>query len=289
MRVDASAKLNLSLRVLAREATGYHQIETVFCRIELSDRVEVTLADDAIELSLAADSSGAAPDLGPANKNLAVRAAAAFVERTGAAPGVKIRLLKRIPHGAGLGGGSSDAAAVLRALNTLHDAPLSEPELLELGAGIGSDVPFFLTGATLALGWGRGQRIAPLSALPQRDVLLAMPPERIPTGDAYAALSHLRGADYRASAAVIAPDIASWTDVARIAHNDFEDVVFQRLPLQRQLRNALADAGAIIARLTGTGSVVFGVFEDAAALERAREVVAGSFPAVTSIVTKTAV
>src|SRR5688500_565117 len=112
MQVSSYAKLNLALRVLAREASGYHQIETLFCRLELADDLDVTLTGSTIELEVHGTDNHPAPDLGPTDKNLAVRAAAAFTARTNASPGIRIHLLKRVPHGAGLGGASANAAAV---------------------------------------------------------------------------------------------------------------------------------------------------------------------------------
>lgn len=267
----AHAKLNLSLRVLARELGGFHQIESLFCALELSDEIEITLTGDDITLEVLSppEEPGPAPDLGTTQKNLAWRAAAAFVEHAHTERGIGMRLIKRIPHGAGLGGGSSDAAAVLRALNVMHGEPLSRDELLRIGAEIGSDVPFFLSGAGLALAWGRGGRIAPLPALPSVPVVLAQPQQRIPTGDAYAALSHLRGRDFIAPPAVLDVHVRDWSDAARACVNDFEEIVFQRVPVLQQVRQVLEDSGARIARMTGTGSVVFGIFDTTSAAERA--------------------
>jgi 4-diphosphocytidyl-2-C-methyl-D-erythritol kinase len=289
MRVDAHAKLNLSLRVLAREASGYHQIETTFCAIELADTIDIELTGAEPTLDVGAAAGEQPIDLGPAQDNLVVRAARSFAARARTTGGVHMRLVKRIPHGAGLGGGSADAAAVLRALNALHGEPLSQHDLLELGSTLGSDVPFFLSDAALALAWGRGHRLMPLPALSPRTVLLALPPERVPTADAYAALSHHRGHTWCAPPVIVSARTTSWEDVARSAHNDFEDVVFMRLPQQRAVRALLEDAGAMPARLTGTGSAVFGVFERESDAQRAQELVAERFPDVAVIRTRTAV
>jgi 4-diphosphocytidyl-2-C-methyl-D-erythritol kinase len=288
MRVDARAKLNLSLRVLAREASGYHQIETLFCALELADTIELELAGDDITLDVQSPGNAVPIDLGPPDHNLAVRAARAYAEWAPDTRGVRIRLTKRIPHGAGLGGGSADAAAVLSALNALHDGRLSLDEQLELGANLGSDVPFFLSGAACAFAWGRGHRVMPVAPLPQRHVLLAMPSDRVPTADAYAALSHHRGHTWSAPPAIVPAHFTTWADVARNAHNDFEDVVFMRLPRQRTLRDALERAGAAPARLTGTGSAVFGVFEREEELLRAQQLVTAQFPDIACMLTRTA-
>lgn len=310
-RVLAHAKLNLSLAILAREPNGYHQIETLFCGIELADELEVVSGGDDISLEVlpppealepgrggASSRAGAAPaateapaapgapDLGPVDRNLATRSARLFAERTGLAGGVRIMLTKRIPVGAGLGGGSSDAAAVLTALNRLHDDPLPRAALLELGGEIGSDVPFFLTGSALALGWGRGGRLLPLPPLPSAPVLLAVPPKGIPTADAYAALSHRRGPDTIAPPRLLPPAL-DWNGVAAHAHNDFEDVVFEAVPTLAELRTAIAASGAAMARLTGTGSVVYGIYPDVAAAERARNSLAADFDDVVFLLTRT--
>jgi len=142
VRRGAPAKVNLSLRVLARERSGYHQLETLFCALELRDEIEIERGGGALSLQV----EGA--ELGPPEENLVHRAAVAFHDAAGIRPDTRIRLRKRIPAGAGLGGGSSDAAATLAALNALHGAPLGPTHLLRLGAELGSDVPFFLCGSS---------------------------------------------------------------------------------------------------------------------------------------------
>lgn len=287
--VMARAKLNLSLRVLAREASGFHQIETIFCAIELADEVEVsTDCDPGIHLHVAGPPEAAAPppDLGPTESNLAVRAARTFLDASGMPEQADIRLTKRIPAGAGLGGGSSNAAAVLGALNRLHDSPLSQEQLLELGGTLGSDVPFVLAGAPLALAWGRGTRMLPLPPLPALPVLLAVPGVRVNTAQAYASLA-ARSAGFVPPARLLAPP-RSWDDVARAAVNDFEDIIFRGIPRLSDLRVAMEQAGAIMARMTGSGSVLFGVFPDTASADSARGRLADRFTDVDWVLTRTA-
>ena len=283
-RILAHAKLNLTLRVLAREITGYHQIETIFCGLELSDEIEILRTASGVELEVALppEESGAPPDLGPLEQNLAFRAASMFAAAANLASGVHIRLVKRIPAGAGLGGGSSDAAAVLRALNELAGQALSEDELLALGHRLGSDVPFFLADVPLALAWGRGERMMALPSLPAAPVVLAVPPERVSTAGAYAALAEER---VIASQVLRVPE--SWQDIAAEAANDFESVIFERHPRLAELRTDLDDAGALLARMTGTGSAVFAVFSDVAAADEAARRIEQAHPDVTAIVTRT--
>jgi 4-diphosphocytidyl-2-C-methyl-D-erythritol kinase len=304
LRILAHAKLNLSLVVLAREASGFHQIETVFCCVDLADEICIFPDDGSsnangdrrmpVRLQVQGDERG----LGAIEENLVYRAATVFHESAGTEAGELIRLVKRIPVGGGMGGGSSDAAAVLRGLNRLHGEPLSRDELLRLGAGLGSDVPFFLAGAAFARAGGRGDRIQPLPALPSVPVLLALPPVAVSTAEAYASLAARRHTHWVAPPAVITAVPHAWEEIAAGAGNDFEDVVLPRIPLLRDLRDALRDHGAGIARMTGTGSTLFGIFDSgansdsgaggsAALAAAARDSLAAAFPDTRFLLTHT--
>jgi 4-diphosphocytidyl-2-C-methyl-D-erythritol kinase len=284
----AHAKINLSLRVLAREQAGFHQIETLFCLLDLADEIELALDGADIRLTVLAPPGMDAPtpDLGPPQQNLAVRAAELFLERIGASHGVAIRLTKRIPAGGGLGGGSSDAAAVLRGLNRIHGRPLDLSELLVMAGSLGSDVPFFIADTQLAFAWGRGTRMARLAPLPARTVLLAVPPLRLATAAIYADLAAVRRADFVPAPGLVDLADLDWRHVDRTAMNDFEEVVFGQHPGLAALRDGLIAHGAHCARLTGTGSVVFGLFDrDDNARAAARSLMAG-FPGVQFILTR---
>jgi 4-diphosphocytidyl-2-C-methyl-D-erythritol kinase len=219
--VVAQAKINLFLRILAREASGYHQLETLFQRLELGDdvRVRVDVEGRSLDCSRA--------DLGPVERNLAWRAAEAYQAATGWPGGWAIEIEKRIPVGGGLGGGSADAGAVLRCLNALAPHPLSAGELLALAAPLGADVPVLTTEAPLALAWGRGERMLALPPLPARRVHLALFGDGVSTAEAYGALPEQRGASMRPRPILWMPErLARWDDVALVATNDFESVVF---------------------------------------------------------------
>lgn len=262
-RTVAQAKVNLFLTVLAREADGYHQIETLFQRLDLGDDVAVRITAGARTLDVA----GA--EIGPAEKNLAWRAAEAYRARAGWPRGFAIELRKRIPAGGGLGGGSADAAAVLRLLDALNPRPIGRGAQLELAASLGADIPFLVTDATLALAWGRGERILELPPLPMRHVALAIPSFTVSTADAYRWIEDLPVRN-PAAATVRLDDLGSWSGVAALARNDFERVVGVRHPEIGRLKRALAAAGARIACLSGSGATVFGIFDlppDGAALE----------------------
>lgn len=267
--VEAPAKLNLFLRVLAREADGYHGIETLFCRIDLSDRLEL-VRTEAAGVSLRV--TGA--DTGPADDNLAVRAARMVLGATGEPFGVAIDLTKRIPVKAGLGGGSSDAAAALVGVNRLAGNPVPRHELLQFAARLGSDVPFFVSEAPLALAWGHGERLLRLSPLAPRPGLLIIPPATIATPEAYGWVDEGRGGARRGSVAMTTDTLGGWSDVARLAGNDFEAPVFARHPEVRQAFEALAGTGPQLCRMSGSGAAVFAVYRDSPTRDEARSVVA---------------
>ena len=265
-RVQAQAKINLALHVFPGvDRYGYHALSTIFQRIDLADEVRVRLAGTARSV----DSSGPAQPpagLGPMEKNLAYRAAAAYLARNGSGlpTGFSIEIEKRIPVGGGLGGGSADAGAVLRALQALAPAPLGAEALQELAATIGSDVPFLTSELASASGGGRGDSLAELPyVLPPADVLLVVPQFAISTADAYRWLDEARGPGYswppeRSSGAL--KELRGW-DFYADDENDFEPVIERRFPKIREYRDALQSNGATVARMSGSGSTVFGIFE----------------------------
>jgi 4-diphosphocytidyl-2-C-methyl-D-erythritol kinase len=261
-RTVAQAKLNLFLRVLAREASGYHQLETLFCRLELGDDVVVRTDVRGRSLTCSGDVIPA-EGLGPVERNLAWRAAEAYAGLTGWPNDWAIEIEKRIPVGGGLGGGSADAGAVLRCLNALTPEPLAETALLALAAPLGADVPFLATDAVLALAWGRGERMLKLPALPARDVSLVTFPFGVVTRDAYAWLDDAHHGEGPEAVALSTDDLATWGAVSRVAHNDFEPVVAARIPdiatTLRAVRAAVAAGGDpdAIALLAGSGATVF--------------------------------
>ncbi len=255
-RVEAEAKLNLFLRVHDREASGYHRLVTLFQRIALADTVRVRTS--VAERSLECDRT----DVGPVERNLAWRAANAFASVAGWPAGFAIEIEKRIPVAGGLGGGSADAAAVLRALNALAPRPLDSRALATIAFGLGADVPYLLSGHPLAFGNGRGEQLLGLEPLPVRTVLMLVPPFGIASRDAFAWLAAERG--YVPPATPSPPTLTSplsWAVVERYAANDLEPAVFARHPELAKLRGALDRAGARLARMSGSGSTLFGIFD----------------------------
>lgn len=221
----AHAKINLVLHILAREANGYHGIETLFQRLALHDVVRVALSRDR---ALHCDGPMMpAGGLGAPESNLAWRAAQLYSEETRWDTGWAITIDKHIPVGGGLGGGSADAAAVLRALNAMSPTPLSRERLLELAGTLGADVPFMLLGVSRAWAWGRGDRLLVLPPLAPASVMLFTFAEGVNTGAAYGAFAALRAANGETVQArqYAADAFDSWERIAAIAANDFELVV----------------------------------------------------------------
>lgn len=255
----APAKLNLGLHVLRHRPDGYHDLETAFLRLGWADTLRATPAP-ALQLTC---SDANLPTDG---RNLVVRAARALAAHAGIEAHAAVELVKRVPYGAGLGGGSSDAAAALRLLADVWGLRVSEADLHALAAGLGSDVPFFLTDGP-ALATGRGERLAPLlvaGGAPWRCpfwLVVAVPPVRVSTAEAYGLV--VPNDDNRADigAVVASADLARWR---RDLVNDFEAPVVARHPEVGRARDALRDAGAGYAAMSGSGSAVWGAFEHAA-------------------------
>jgi 4-diphosphocytidyl-2-C-methyl-D-erythritol kinase len=183
---EAPAKINRELRVGPRRADGYHEIRSRFVTIDLADRIE---ADESSRFELACEPPGLPTD----RSNLVARAALALAEMAGLEPRARLRLVKRVPVGAGLGGGSADAAVTLFLLRRLWRLDLAEAELARLAASLGSDVPFFLLGGEADVG-GRGERVEPRRDGPSKDLVLVVPPFSISTAEVYAAFDRLGGA-----------------------------------------------------------------------------------------------
>jgi 4-diphosphocytidyl-2-C-methyl-D-erythritol kinase len=270
-RARAQAKVNLSLRILAREESGFHQIETVFQRLALADVVTVRQTGGrSLDVRFAEGARDA--DLGPVEQNLAWRAAAAYAAVAGSSHGWAIEIEKRIPVGGGLGGGSADAAAVLRALDAIAVRPLGTAALVDIAARLGADVAFLASDSELALAWGRGERMLDLPPLATASVLLVVPDFGVHTGQAYAALAAHRAASHLlAGAAWRSPrSLGSWSAVAADAVNDFEPVVFEQHPALATVRAQLATLPqTVLALMSGSGSTLFAVQEQGATAPRA--------------------
>jgi 4-diphosphocytidyl-2-C-methyl-D-erythritol kinase len=260
------AKINLLLRVLAREADGYHGLETLFCLVSLTDSLTVERLEGR---GASIDVTGLDP--GPPPENLALRAAHEVLQATGHRFAVHLTLEKRIPVRAGLGGGSSDAASALLAVNQLAGNAVPRHELFQFAARLGSDVPFFFSGAPLALGWGHGERILRLPPLPSAPALLLVPRGGISTAEAYGWVDGARQEASRRGAVALDLDALSrWGDIGRMAGNDFESAVFARRPEIRAAFEALVGTRPLVCRMSGSGSALFAIYRTTGDREDAR-------------------
>lgn len=256
VRVCCPAKINKFLRILKKRDDGYHELLTIYQAIDLWDEIRV---EEAPDLSLFCDAPGIPTD----DSNLVLRAARTLAERTGITDrGARFLLTKNIPAGGGMGGGSSDAAGTLVALNHLWGLGMDRDDLAGIAASIGSDVPFFLYGGT-AVGSGRGEIIDPLPFGGEVLLILGSPPFGIDTREVYdKVVSRLTLPMNSVSLSrLLTVKVPGGKDFGA-AVNDLEAVVFDGWPQLRAFRDALVGRGARMALMSGSGSSVFGVFND---------------------------
>jgi 4-diphosphocytidyl-2-C-methyl-D-erythritol kinase len=270
IRTPAFAKVNLRLDVLGKRADGYHELRTIFHSVTLHDSLRFRPGrGGGIKLQIQGNErlSQEAPE-----KNLVYRAVDALRRELRIRPGVEILLEKRIPAGRGLGGGSSDAAAALLGYLQFARKKLAQTRLMEIAAGLGADVPFFLLGGR-ALGIGKGDEIYPLPDIPKRTLLIVSPRDiHVPTPDAYRWLHAPELASltkFAATHKLFEFCALCWSAKGERLSNDFEGAVFRRHPRLNQIRRALLQGGASEALLAGSGSAVFGVFPSPAKARRA--------------------
>jgi 4-diphosphocytidyl-2-C-methyl-D-erythritol kinase len=271
VEVGAPAKINLFLRVLGRRPDGYHDLETLILPVTLADRLRLHAHADpsyrtlSLELSLRGD-----PELIrgiPVDEtNLALRAAEALARRCGVRGFAEIELEKLVPHAAGLGGGSADAAAVLRALDALWGCGLSAGDLMELGAEVGSDVPALLADGPVAV-TGRGERVEPASVASYRWALLT-PPVWVSTAQAFRWWDE-DGPPHGPDPTELVEAAASGDPraVAPLLFNDLQSPVAARHPEIDRARRAFLGAGALAAVMSGSGPTVAGLFDDGATID----------------------
>lgn len=255
----APAKINLSLRILGKRTDGYHDLETLMVPIRLADEIEVTHSPGHGVALTCND-----PEIPTGRENLCVKAVEAFREETGITHGISISLMKRIPHGAGLGGGSSDAASVLKAMNALFDQPLVAEELLIMASSLGSDVPFFLHGGAA---WcrGRGEIMEDASPVPDRTLLLIKPPFPVPTVWAYGRYAALR----ESPDPLLHPRREEPQSLDGISiTNDLEAPVFSKYILLPVMKDWLREQpGVESAFMTGSGSTMVAVIKPGTAAD----------------------
>jgi 4-diphosphocytidyl-2-C-methyl-D-erythritol kinase len=269
LTLPAFAKINLGLRVLGKRPDGYHELDTVFQTISLHDTIMLT-ATNSPEIVLSCDDRLLPTDV----DNLAYRAAKAIQARLAPNRGVHIRLEKRIPAQAGLGGGSSDGAVTLLGLAYLWRAEAKGDELLEIARGLGADVPFFFFGGATR-GTGIGGYLAPLDDVSRKFLLVIKPNANISTAEAYRSLKapSLTTVDTKTILSSSESSEISDSFDSEARGNDFEPVVFELEPEIKRAKVALMKAGAEAALLAGSGSAMFGIFDSEDAQKRAIQVI----------------
>jgi 4-diphosphocytidyl-2-C-methyl-D-erythritol kinase len=262
--VLAPAKINLGLEVLFRRRDGYHEVATLLQALRLTDRVDLALS---VEPGVRLRTIPAGVDLGPEERNLVVQAAALIPALKGQPPGVDITLTKRIPVGAGFGGGSADAAAVLLGLDALRGGLRSLETLEDLGATLGSDVPFLIRGGS-QLALGRGERLRPAPPLPSQPLVLVFPNLSISTASVYGRLKiGLTSPGPLSSMATGGFPRGFWRLYGAALRNDLQSVVLEMEPLIGGLLKDLRDFGSPFVRVTGSGSGIFGSAPDSETAE----------------------
>lgn len=257
LSIKANAKINLGLRIIGRRDDGYHLLHTLFQELDFGDTL--TLSEGSSGSVTLKVTGPAARGVSTRDDNLCVRAGRLLQERVGTRRGVHVVLEKRIPPGSGLGGGSSDAAAVLQGLNGYWQAGLGEDELTALAGTLGADVPFFIRGG-LQLGEEVGTQLTPVGKQLEVAVVLVIPSFGVETAWAY---GQLTARDSWPSAPafdrLLAQTPLPWDRFT----NDFEELVFHRHKGLAELKRGLLEAGALHASLAGSGSAVYGLFSDA--------------------------
>lgn len=262
IRLKSYAKVNLGLEVLGKREDGYHEVRTILQTVSLHDKVTIKLQGEGIKIR------SNSPWVPCNEKNLAYKAAAALLKRSKSKCGAKITIKKNIPIGAGLGGGSSNGAAALLGLNRLLDLRLSYEELEELGREIGVDVPFFLKGGT-ALACGRGDKLRFFQRTPCFWGLIVFPNFSVSTSWAYENLELPMKPSSNIEKLVEAAEQGDLKEIAANLQNRFETIIFQKYPLLESMKKALKAKGALGGSLCGSGSSLFGIFEDKETAERA--------------------
>ena len=266
LQIKCPAKINLTLDVVNRRSDGYHNLSMIMQTINLFDIIKISVCESQTpRISLRCENKNVPTD----DSNLIVRAAKLFFEKSGISATAEIHLEKNIPVGAGLGGGSSDAAGTLTALNTLFDKPLSKECLAHMAKSLGADVPFFLNGGCM-LAEGIGEKLSPLPSLENVYIVLAKPEISISTAHVYKSLV--------LDDSICHPDIKSAMDalqqqdvdkLASAAGNVLESVVLKEHNIIAEYKEIMKDSGAAYSLMSGSGSSVFGVFRDKHSAEKA--------------------
>ncbi|WP_287450294.1 4-(cytidine 5'-diphospho)-2-C-methyl-D-erythritol kinase [Anaerovibrio sp.] len=262
IEIQANAKINLTLDILGTRDDGYHEVAMVMQEVSLHDNLYMEKTDGGIELEIPGS------DLPADNTNLCYRAAALLMEERGLNAGVKITLDKHIPIAAGLAGGSSDAAAVLKGMNQLYGLKLSEETLCELGARLGSDIPFCIMGGTM-LSTGRGEILERLPDFPEVDIVLAKPKVGVSTAWAYKTYdAGYTGPHPDNKAMIRAIEQGDILSASKLLCNVLESVTIEKHDIIDRYKREMLNKGALASMMSGSGPTVFGIAPDVSVAEK---------------------
>jgi 4-diphosphocytidyl-2-C-methyl-D-erythritol kinase len=263
IKLKAPAKINLTLEVLRRLPNGFHEVRFTMARINnIYDEISITFYPKKEGISVESSNNGIPLD----ERNICFKVAKKFFEKAKKSAGIKIYIKKNIPVGAGLGGGSSDGAAVLKILNKYFNSPLSEKQLMEIGSEVGKDIPFFFSSQDVSFVEGMGEKISETVKFPKINILLVNPGIHISTKHAYERLSPIiekikrkENVSRKMMAATKKKDASL---IARYLYNDFEIILEKEQSIIKEIKDELIKLGALGALMTGSGSTVFGIFKN---------------------------
>ena len=282
---EAHAKINLVLDVTGIRPDGYHEVKMIMQELSLHDDVTVTkLPGEEITITV----HGGAADIPADSRNIAVKAALLMKKTFGISGGFHIDLIKRIPSAAGLAGGSADAAAVMKAVNTLCGLGKTDRELSELAVSIGADVPYCVLGGT-ALSEGIGEILRKISPMPTVPVLLVKPSEGVSTKEIYMSLDAVFDTVHHPDVEACMEDIAAGDlrTLRRHTGNVLEEVTAGKVPAVREIEEFLYTSGAVLSMMSGSGPTVFGIFETEEKLSEAMKKTGAAFPGFEILCTST--
>ena len=267
MNLKSYAKINLTLDILGKREDNFHEIESIMQQVSLADDITLeSIKEDKIILECSSK------ELENEN-NLAYKAALLLKTRFNIKRGVKIKIKKNIPTAAGLSGGSSNAAAILKALKRMWKIHTSEHELSKLGSELGSDVPFHIFGKTCLIK-GRGEIVEPLENFPSADIVIINPGFEVSTKEAYAEICHAEPCNIKATQTMLKEP--SWT----FLHNDFEALTIKKHKVIAEIKTRLKELGAVNSLMSGSGPTVFGIFKDIEIAQKAEEALKLKYPFV---------
>lgn len=261
IRLCSFAKINLALEILGQRSDGYHELRTIFQTVDLRDFIDIEEAESDIEIR------GNHPDMPLDERNLAFQAAQKLLSLIGTKKGLRIRIEKNIPIAAGLGGGSSNAAAVLLGLNKLWQLGIEDEELLNIASSLGADVPYFLLGGTV-LGLGRGDELFALKEVAADHMIIACPARKISSAEAYKKWN-LKLTKNKNDNIIIRRFSFFKGNLSNIQKNDFEDVILKEVPLIGEIKAQMKKLGSRYCLMSGSGPAVFGIFPDSASASKA--------------------